>query len=150
MSDIPEYDPTDDMGAGEDAKEGGDENPDDYKFSDPPTDTSDEQRRRWPGGARPKDPYRYEKLPQHDKDDIPMSTKLSDEKKGLPSTSKDAEETSFIEGNPSGRVRTADSMKMELAHQMIANQYHEYGKDGKLLILRFTMGKFFLLVQRAV
>ena len=91
MSDIPEYDPTDDMGAGEGAKEGGDENPDDYKFSDPPTDTSDEQRRRWPGGARPKDPYRYEKLPQHDKDDIPMSTKLSDEKKGLPSTSKDAE-----------------------------------------------------------
>ena len=141
--DLDPIDPTkDDMGAAGGARGGGDENPEDYKFPDPPTDTSDEQRRRWPGGARPKDPYRYEKLPQHDKDNIPMST-FPPEKKGLPSTSKDTEETSFIEGNPSGRVRTADSMKMELAHQMIADKYPEHGKDGKLLTLEVQDGKVF-------
>ena len=47
----------------------------------------------------------YHKLPQDDKG-TPMTT-FPPEKKGLPSTSKDAEETSFIEGGPSGRVLTA-------------------------------------------
>ena len=36
-----------------------------------------------------------------------MSTKLPDEKNGLPSTSKGTAETSFIERNPSGHVFTA-------------------------------------------
>ena len=69
-----------------------------------------------------------------------MST-FPTEKKGLPSTSKGTAETSFIEGKPSGRVRTTDSMKMELAHQMIAKEYLEYGKDGKLLTLEVQNGK---------
>ena len=62
------------------------------------------------------------KLPQDDKD-IPMS-KLPDEKNGLPDPkggSKTAE-TSFIDGMPSGRVRNADSLKMELAHHTIAKK----------------------------
>ena len=70
-----------------------------------PTDSPEEQRRRWPGGARRKNPYAYKPLP-HDDEDIPMS-KRPDEKNGLPSTSKGTEETSFIEGTPLGRIMTA-------------------------------------------
>ena len=86
------------MGAAGGARGGDDENPQDYNVP-PPTEAPDEQRRRWEKeGARPKDPYRNEKIPQHDKDDIPMSTKLPDEKSGLPSTSKGTAEPSFIQG----------------------------------------------------
>ena len=72
MAEIPEYDPKkDDMGAAGGARGGGDENPQDYKVPDEPTEAPDERRRRWKKeGARPKDPYRYEGVPQHDKDDI--------------------------------------------------------------------------------
>ena len=54
-------------------------------------------------GARPKNPYAYQKVPQGD---VHLKT-FPPEKKGLPSTSKDTAETSFIEGNPSGHVFTA-------------------------------------------
>ena len=102
MADIPEYDPTkDDTGAAGGASGGGDNGTQDYNLPGGPTDSPDEERRRWwQKGARPKDQYRYKPLP-HDDEGIPMS-KLPDEKNGLPSTSKDAEETSFIEGTPSG------------------------------------------------
>ena len=140
MADIPEYDLTkDDMGAGEGAKGGGDENLQDYNFLGEPTKTPYERRRWWKERARPKDPYRYDRVPQDDEGN-PMST-FPKEKSGLPSTSKDTAETSFIERNPLGRVRTADSMKMELAHQTISNEYPEYGKDGKLFTLEVQDGK---------
>ena len=76
-----------------------------------------------------------------------MST-FPTEKKGLPSTSKGTAETSFIEGNPSGRVRTAGSMKMELAHQKIQEQYPQYGKDGKRLTLEVQDGKVVVVGSR--
>ena len=47
--------------------------------------------------ARPKDAYKYERVP-HDDESTTMST-LPKEKSGLPS--KDTEETSFIKGTPS-------------------------------------------------
>ena len=55
------YDPsTDDMGHTGGAIGGGDENPQDYKFPDTPTETPDQ--RRWEKkGAKPKDPYAYKK-----------------------------------------------------------------------------------------
>ena len=107
MDDIPEYDPTrDDEGAAG----GGDDDTQNWSLSGGPTEAPDEQKSRWRGGARPKDPYRYERVPQHDKD-TPMST-FPKEKSGLPSTSKGTAETSFIEGMPSGRVKNMDSLKM--------------------------------------
>ena len=118
MADIPEYDPTkDDTGAAGSASGGGDNDTQDYNLLGGPTDSPDEERRRWwQKGARPKDQYRYKPLP-HDDEDIPMS-KRPDEKNGLPSTSKDAEETSFIEGTPSGRIMTA-------AEQMAAREVEQ-------------------------
>ena len=80
-----EFDPTKDQGAAGGATGGGDENPQDYKFPDVPSDPDDPAaKRKWweRQGAKPKDPYAYKKLPQDDKD-IPMS-KLPDEKNGLP------------------------------------------------------------------
>ena len=107
MADIPEYDPTkDDTGAAGGARGGGDKNPQDYNLPGGPTVSPEEQRRRWwQKGARPKDPYAYKPLP-HDDEGTPMST-FPKENSGLPSNSKDAEETSFIEGTPSGRITTA-------------------------------------------
>ena len=107
MADIPEYDPTkDDTGAAGGSRGGGDENPQDYDLPGGPTDSPDEERRRWfQKGARPKDLYAYKPRP-HDDEGIPMST-FPKEKSGLPSTSKNTEETSFIEGTPSGRTMTA-------------------------------------------
>ena len=117
MADIPEYDPTNDKGAGRGATGGGDGNPQDYNLPGGPTDSPEEQRRRWwQKGARPKDPYGYKPLP-HDDEGTPMST-FPKEKSGLPSTSKDAEETSFIEGTPSGRIMTAaEQMAMREVEQ---------------------------------
>ena len=139
MSDIPEYDPKkDDMGAGEGARGGGDENPQDYNLPDKPKGAPDERRRLWKKeGARPK--YPYERVPQHDKDDIPMSTKLPDEKKGLPSTSKGTAETSFIEGNPSEHVLTTaeklGTMEVEqhfpnIDHSKVAVRYISQERGG--------------------
>ena len=107
MADIPEYDPTkDDTGAAGGARGGGDDDTQDYNLPGGPTDSPDEQRRRWwQKGARPKDQYRYKPL-SHDDEGTPMST-FPKKKIGLPSTLKDAEETSFIEGTPLGRIMTA-------------------------------------------
>ena len=114
MSDIPDIDPTkpEDQGAAGGATGGGDENPQDYNLPGGPSDPADPAAKQKVSGkkygkkgAKPKDPYAYQKLSQHDKDDIPMN-KLPDKKNGLPSTSKDTEETSFIEGGPSGLVLT--------------------------------------------
>ena len=106
MADIPDYDPTkDDTGAAGGAR-GGDDDTQDYNLPGGPTDSPEEQRRKWyQRGARPKDQYRYKPLP-HDDEDIPMS-KLPDEKNGLLSTPKNTDKTSFIEGTPSGRIMTA-------------------------------------------
>ena len=96
MADISEYDPTkDDTGAAGGACGGGDENPQDYNLPGGPTDSPDEQRRRWwQKGARPKDPRAYQRLPQDDKD-IPMS-EIPKEKSGLPKQ-KGSTETSFTD-----------------------------------------------------
>ena len=108
MADIPECDPTrDDTGAAEGgAAGGGDDDAHDYNLPGRPTDSLEEQSRKWyQRGARPKTKGPYEQLP-HDDKDTPMST-FPKERNGLPSTSKDTEETSFIEGTPSGRIMTA-------------------------------------------
>ena len=100
MTDIPEYDPTkDDMGAGEGAKGGGDDDTQDWHLTGAPGEAPAEPATKksfWEQieekrGARPK----YQKVPQSDKG-YPMS-KLPVEKKGIPSTSKGTAETSFIE-----------------------------------------------------
>ena len=74
-----EYDPTKPETTGG-ARGGGDENPQDYQFPDAPTQASDDRWKKfWEKiGAKPKDPYRYQKLPE----DFPMS-KLPNEKSGL-------------------------------------------------------------------
>ena len=100
MADIPNYDPTrDDEGAAGGARGGGDDDTQDYNLPGGPTDSPDEQRRRWwQKGARPKDPRAYQRLP-HDDKDIPMS-EFPKEKSGLPKQRGSAE-TSFTdsEGN---------------------------------------------------
>ena len=112
-----EYDPNSkDMGAAEGAKGGGDENPKDYQLPgapDAPADSAAKRKRFWQdiweiGGAKPKDPYAYQKL--SDKD-IPMP-EFPKEKNGLPPQKggEGTEKTSFIEGEPSGRVLTAKDM----------------------------------------
>ena len=108
MADPIDIDPTrDDTGAAAGAAGGGDDDTQDYNFPGGPTDSPEEQKKKWyQRGARPKDPRRYQRVPHDDEGDIPMS-KLPDEKNGLPSTPKDTEETSFIEGTPSGRIMTA-------------------------------------------
>ena len=60
MSDPTDIDPTkpEEQGAAGGAPGGGDD-PRDWSLPGDPSNP-DEQRRRWPGGARPKDPYRYE------------------------------------------------------------------------------------------
>ena len=95
------------------ASGGGDDDPRDSRLPDAPTDTCDQRRRFWERtGARPKDPYAYEKVPMSEHSGLPPP-------KGGPKTA----ETSFIEGDPSGRVRTADSMLKELANQLIKEEH---------------------------
>ena len=89
-----EFDPTktDDRGTTGGASGGGDEDPRNWALPDTPTDTSDKRRSFWPGGARPKDPYAYQKLPM---------SEFPKEKSGLPRTPNRgprSEETSFTEG----------------------------------------------------
>ena len=106
MADPIDIDPTrDDTGAAEGgATGGGDDDAQDFNLPGGPTDSPEEQRRKWyQRGARPKDPYKYERVPRDDKE----MTEFPAEKSGLLSTSKDTEETSFIEGTPSGRIMTA-------------------------------------------
>ena len=117
---------------------GGGDDPQDLRFPDAPTDTSDQRRKWWERtGARPKGPG-YQPIPT----DIPMS-----ENKGLPPSKGGPKtaETSFIEGIPSGRVRNADSLKIELAHHTIEKEYPQYGKDGKFFTLVVEEGKVFVV-----
>ena len=106
-----------------------------------PTDSPEEQRRKWyQRGARPKDQYRYKPLP-HDDEDIPMS-KLPDEKSGLPSTPKGTAETSFI-GTPSGRIMTfAEQMATSevekdfpfMDNNKVEVRYNETGRETGAII----------------
>ena len=147
MADIPDIDPTkDDTGAAGGAREGGDDDAQDWNLPGGPTEAPDERRRRWPGGARPKTKGPYEQLPQHEKD-IPM-TRFPKEQIGLPSTLKGTAETSFIEGMPEGRVRDADSLKIKLVHQRIQEQYPEYGKEGRVFTLQVVDGKVLFVGPR--
>ena len=104
------------------------------------------RRSRWPGGARPKTKGPYTQLSQHE--DIPMKTFPPKEGNGLPSTSKRTAETPFIEGMPEGHVKDPDSLKRELTHQRIQEQYPNYGKDGKLLTLKVVDGKVLVVGPR--
>ena len=136
-----EIDPTkDDTGAAGGARGGGDDDTQDWSLPGGPTEAPDEQRRRWPEGARPKTKGSYEQLPQHDPG-TSMTTFSPKEQSGLPSTSKGTAETFFIEGMPKGRVKNMDSLKMELVHQRIQEKYPEYGKEGKVLTLQVVDGK---------
>ena len=76
MADPIDIDPTrDDTGAAEGgAAGGGDDDTQDYNLPGGQTDSPEEQRRKWyQRGARPKDPYAYQRLP-HDDKGTPMST----------------------------------------------------------------------------
>ena len=73
-------------------------------------------------GARPKNPYTYQKVPQ---EGIHLKTFPPKEKKGLPSTSKDTAETSFIEQNTSGHVfTTAEKLGTMEVKQHFPNMDH--------------------------
>ena len=93
-----EFDPTktDDKDTTGGARGGDDDNQRNWDLPDAPDDPAGKRRRFWPGGARPKDPYAYQKLPDKD---IPMS-KLPKEKSGLPppKSGEGTAETSFSEG----------------------------------------------------
>ena len=100
-----------------------------------PADSSKPDRKfRWSGGARPKGPYKYER--------IPMS-ELPPEEGGLPPTKSGQKttETSFIEGLPSGRVLKPHSLKIQTVHVTLEQEYQNYGKDGKLLTPEVKNGK---------
>ena len=51
-------------------------------------------------------------------------------------------ETSFIEGTPSGRIMTSDNMRIQTANELIQQEYPNYGKDGKVLTLRISEGRY--------
>ena len=149
MADPIDIDPTRaDEGAAEGgAAGGGDDDTQDWSLPGGPTDAPDEQRRRrWPGGTRRKNPYAYKPLPRDDKD-TPTSS-FPKEKSGLPATPKNTEETSFIEGTPSGKIRTTDFMKINLANQMIQEQYPQYSKAGNLLTLKVEDGQVVVVGSR--
>ena len=105
-----------------------------------PTDPTDGRRRLWPGGARPKTKGSYQRVPPNEPDTTTVTT-FSKEKSGGPSTSKGTAETSFIEGQPKRRVKNLDSLKIELTHQRIQEQYPEYGKEGRVFTLKVEDGK---------
>ena len=114
-------DPTKPEGQG--AAEGAGDDDEDYSewklpdgFDDTPPDPPKSMWERL--GARPKNPY--QKVPQDDK----RNPTFPPEKKGLPSTSKDTEETSFIEGNPSGRVLTSKDMATQEVEQKFRHMDH--------------------------
>ena len=136
---IPETKP-EEQGAG--GAEDDDENISEWKIVPPDPPKSEWEKQ----SARPKYQYRYENLPQHDKDNIPMST-FPPEKKGLPNP-KCTAESSFIEGETSGRVITANSMNIDLAHQKIEQEYPQYGKAGNLLTLEVEDRKVFVFGSR--
>ena len=118
------------------ARGGGDDDPRDLRVPDSPTQTSDDPRRKWweRGGARPKDPYAYQKLPMSE---LPKEKSRLSPPKGGPKI----KETSFIEGTPSGRVLNSDSLRIQITNETLKTDYPLYGKDGKLLTLEVKEGK---------
>ena len=134
MADISEYDPTrDDEGAAGGAAGGGDDDTQEYNLSGGPTDSPEEQRRKWyQRGARPKDPYAYKPLP-HDDKEIPMS-EFTKEKSGLPKQRGSAE-TSFTdaEGNldyDAAREFLANEIpNKDIAIREVENDFPNLDKD---------------------
>ena len=61
--------------------------------------------------------------------------RLDPEWSGLPKRGPKTDETSFIEGEPSGRVWTSENSKIYLANLDLQQQYPQYGKNGKFLDL---------------
>ena len=51
-------------------------------------------------------------------------------------------DTSFIEGTPSGRIMTSDNMRIETANETLQQEYPNYGKDGKVLTLAISKGRY--------
>ena len=149
MSRVPEIDPkSKDMGAAEGAKGGGDENPQDYKLPggpgapDAPADPAPKRRCLFDQiTAMKKKPY--QKVSQ---DEIPIP-ELPKEKSGLPSSSKSGEgtaETSFIEGEPSGRGLTAKDMATLEVEKDFPNMDHSkaevrYRDTGTGAIIKVKM-----------
>ena len=136
MADIPEYDPTkDDTGAAEGVAGGGDDDTQDWSLPGGPTDSPDEQRRKWyQRGARPKNPWAYEPIPHDDGDDIPMS-EFPKEKSGLPKQ-KGRAETSLTdsEGNldyDAAREFLANEIpnKDNIAIREVENDFPNLDKD---------------------
>ena len=73
----------------------------------------------------PKDPY----FGSH------TITRFDAQRSGLPKRGPKTAETSFIEGTSSGQVMTAGSLKIQTAHEMIQNEYPQYGKDLPYFLL---------------
>ena len=133
MADIPDYDPTkDDTGTDGGATEGGDDDTQDWSLPGGPTDSPDEQRRRWPGGARRKNPYAYQRLP-HDDKDIPM-TEFPKEKNGLPKQ-KGTVETSFTEG------LDYDTARVLLENGKLEYDFPKYKDSIERLTLEYRVDK---------
>ena len=122
----------------------------------PPPEPPDPPKSMWEKeGARPKNPYVYQKVPQ---EDIHLKT-FPPEKKGIPSTSKRTAETSFIERNTSGHVFTAaeklgtmevrqhfpdmDHSKVEVRY--IAQERGGLGKHFEVKMRNKTTGKWYSL-----
>ena len=64
---------------------------------------------------------------------------------GLPTHGPDTAETFFIEGTPSGRVWSSDTLKIIVANETLKQEYPNYGKNGKFLTLVVKKGKVFLV-----
>ena len=120
---------------------GGDDDTQDWSLPGGSTDSPEEQKRSWwQKGARPKTKGLYEQLP-HDDEDTPMS-RFPKEKSGLPSTPKKTEETSFIVGTPSGKIRTADQMATSevekdfpyMDHNRVEVRYNKTGRGTEAII----------------
>ena len=77
---------------------------------------------------------------------IPMSGRSGLLK--IPNRGEGTAETSFIEGETSGRVMTADSLRIRTAHEIVQHDYPRYGKDGKLLTLEVKEGKVLFVGPR--
>ena len=75
-------------------------------------------------------------------------TRFDPERSGLPKRGPKTAETSFIEGEPSGQVMTADSLRIQTANETLKMDYPQYGKDGKLLTLEVARGKVIAVGKR--
>ena len=86
----------------------------------------------------PKDPY----FGSH------TMTRFHPERSGLPKRGPKTAETSFIEEQPSGKVMTADCLRIQTANETLKMDYPQYGKDGKLLTLEVARGKVIAVGKR--